>query len=181
MHGLATAGVHGYIGGTLGQAHSSFEDPFVFLMHANVDRLFAMWQTAPGKAWRLDPQQVYGIEGNSTGNTGILTSMEPWAGGTGTRPWAPPENQILAKNCKDPSVVAPPCHDVTFQITDGPKRLTGPIATTFETPLGDTVTTPHAAGYTVPKAYVWISFRGTAAGDEATGEVTIHCNETSQD
>lgn len=221
MHGLATAGVHGYIGGTIGQAHSSFEDPFVFLLHSNVDRLFAMWQSAPGKAWRLDPAQVYGSEKDTVGNTGIKTLMEPWAGGSGIRPWAPPENQIVAKDCRHPSVVAPPCYDtmpnvpativldtaainfndvpvgektvrpvvftvyacqaVSFVITDGPKRLTGPASTAFETPLGEAVVVPHAAGYTVPKAYVWISFRGTAAGDMATGEVTVHCNENGQD
>ena len=51
---------HGYVGGDIGGAHQSFEDPFVFLLHSNVDRLFAMWQTQPGQEWRLDPNQVYG-------------------------------------------------------------------------------------------------------------------------
>ena len=37
------------------QAHYSFHDPFVFLLHSNVDRLFAMWQTATGPPERLDP------------------------------------------------------------------------------------------------------------------------------
>jgi hypothetical protein len=73
------------------------------------------------------------------------------------------------------------CQEVNFAITDGPKRLTGPASTAFETPLGTTVVVPHAAGYTMPKAYVWISFKGTAAGDLATGEVTVHCNENGQD
>jgi hypothetical protein len=36
--------IHGYIGGDIGAQHQAFEDPFVFLLHANVDRLFAMWQ-----------------------------------------------------------------------------------------------------------------------------------------
>src|SRR4029079_4552622 len=45
--------VHGYIGGDIGAQHQAFEDPFVFLLHANVDRLFAMWQTVPGQEWRL--------------------------------------------------------------------------------------------------------------------------------
>ncbi|MDQ2880805.1 MAG: tyrosinase family protein [Actinomycetota bacterium] len=27
--------------------HFSFHDPFVFLIHSNVDRLWAMWQEAP--------------------------------------------------------------------------------------------------------------------------------------
>ena len=39
---------HGYIGGTLSDAHYSFHDPFVFLLHSNMDRLWAEWQTMPG-------------------------------------------------------------------------------------------------------------------------------------
>ncbi len=37
--------------------------------------------------------------------------MEPWAGGSGLRPWAPPENQIVVKDARHPTVVAPPCYD----------------------------------------------------------------------
>jgi hypothetical protein len=103
--------VHGYIGGTIGNGHTAFEDPFVFLLHSNVDRLFAMWQTMPGREWRLDPNQVYGAEDGTTGTNGIQTAMEPWAGGSGLRPWAPPENEIEVKNAKHPSIVAPPCYD----------------------------------------------------------------------
>ncbi len=121
---------HGYIGGTLGDAHRSFRDPFVFLLHSNVDRLFALWQLQPGKAWRLDPEQVYGSESDTVADNpfprdvGILTPMEPWAGVNApgaesgvqlVRPWADPENwQLLPQNqkkSKDPSVVAPPRYD----------------------------------------------------------------------
>jgi Common central domain of tyrosinase len=35
---------HSYIGGTLGNADTSFREPFVFLLHSNVDRLFVLWQ-----------------------------------------------------------------------------------------------------------------------------------------
>jgi len=107
MHG----GMHYYIGGTIAEGHTSFQDPFVFLLHANVDRLFAMWQTAPRKTWRLDPMKVYGNESDTTGETGITTPMEPWAGKSGIRPWALPEKQIIVKDSKDPSVVAPPRYD----------------------------------------------------------------------
>jgi len=99
---------HGYIGGTIGNAHSSFEDPFVFLLHANVDRLWAKWQREPGQQWRLDPARVYGDEGT---DPRILENMQPWAGGTGTRPWAPPENQQQNKNCKHPTIVEPPRYE----------------------------------------------------------------------
>ncbi len=99
---------HGYIGGTIGFAHSSFEDPFVFLLHANVDRLWAKWQREPGQQWRLDPARVYGDEGT---DPRILENLQPWAGGTGTRPWAPPENQQQVKNCKHPTIVEPPRYE----------------------------------------------------------------------
>src|SRR5450756_2794657 len=99
---------HGYIGGTLAFQHYSFHDPFVFLLHSNADRLLAMWQTAAGKAWRLDPDRVYGSVGNAPA---IVSNLEPWAGGEGLRPWAPPDNQQVAKNCKHPSVVIPPRYD----------------------------------------------------------------------
>jgi Common central domain of tyrosinase/von Willebrand factor type A domain len=128
---------HGFIGGVIGDAHTSFRDPFVFLLHSNVDRLFALWQLQSGHPERLDPSQVYGAWSATTGsgdvalgnpNWGILSPLEPWAGpaaqnsSTGvvanvsaTRPWAAPENeQNLAENQKDsrhPSVVQPPCYD----------------------------------------------------------------------
>jgi hypothetical protein len=56
---------HGYISGTIGDPHASFRDPFVFLIHSNVDRLFATWQLQPGHPERLDPATVYGSEGNA--------------------------------------------------------------------------------------------------------------------
>jgi hypothetical protein len=134
-HGAA----HGYIGGNLGDAHLSFRDPFVFLLHANIDRLWAMWQRQPNQPKRLDPasQEVYGSEGNSIGqgdvengdpNWGILSPLEPWAGynaqtpQTGQitslwpiRPWFAPENEQNQpgnlKDSKDISVVIPPSYD----------------------------------------------------------------------
>jgi Common central domain of tyrosinase len=116
-HGAA----HGYIGGNLGDAHLSFRDPFVFLLHANIDRLWAMWQRQPVfAAQRLDPAHVYNTEENSTiiagqdnvevGEPfwGIQLPLAPWAGFAAqtqmthvwpVRPWAaapagqPPEDE----------------------------------------------------------------------------------------
>jgi hypothetical protein len=124
---------HSHIGGVLGDPHTSFRDPFVFLLHSNVDRLFALWQLQPGHPERLDPAQVYGAWSNTKGtgdvatgapNWGILSPLEPWAGPeaqnstTGvianvraTRPWYAPENEQVVKNCKHPSVVYPPRYD----------------------------------------------------------------------
>ena len=116
-HGAA----HSYIGGNLGDPHLSFRDPFVFLLHSNIDRLWAMWQRQPGfAAQRLDPAQVYDTEENSTiiagkNNVefgepywGIQLPLAPWAGFAAqtqmthvwpVRPWAaapagqPPEDE----------------------------------------------------------------------------------------
>ena len=104
-------GVHPYVGGTIGPAHTAFEDPFVFLLHSNVDRLFAQWQmnnNSFGNEWRLNPDDVYG---NKTSDPEILESLEPWAGGKGTRPWTVGDGQIVVKNSKHPSVVKPTCYD----------------------------------------------------------------------
>lgn len=100
--------VHGYIGGNIGAQHSAFEDPFVYLLHSNLDRIWAMWQRVPGREWRLDPNQVYGSEDT---DIRITETLEPWDGGSGLRPWAPPDNQQVVKNSKHASVVTPPWYD----------------------------------------------------------------------
>lgn len=132
---------HAYIGGTLIEqgGHNSFRDPFVFLLHSNIDRLFALWQRAPGQRWRLRPGEVYGNESRS-GNCespssceseealrGILTPLDPWAGNPRNvnaiwrvRPWAPPENEEKIKNSHDWSVVAPPPYECPPGMCDDP-------------------------------------------------------------
>jgi len=120
---------HSYIGGTIGDPHTSFRDPFVFLIHSNVDRLFAGWQLVRGNEWRLDPQQVYGPEAASIalGSTspyvvvGLKTMLSPWCGFgypyecnkttiqgeveepgvNDVRPWTYPENFHRDPNLKD--------------------------------------------------------------------------------
>jgi hypothetical protein len=136
---------HGFIGGTLSNAHTSFRDPVAFFLHSNLDRLWAMWQRDPLHPERLDPAHVYDYSPSdwinpATGQPqpeqgsgdvqsgepwwGFSSPLEPWAGPgaqtmtTGiianvqaTRPWAPPENQQVYKDCRDPSVVMPPSYD----------------------------------------------------------------------
>ncbi|RPF31751.1 tyrosinase family protein [Streptomyces sp. TLI_185] len=133
------AAMHSYIGGpggTLTDPHQSFRDPFVFLLHSNVDRLFAMWQRDPAHPERLDPARVYGAWGNTTGSGdvtsehpkwGILSPLEPWSGpdaqtsATGvitnvvkTRPWCAPEKLASFKDSLDPSIVTPRSYDTAL-------------------------------------------------------------------
>lgn len=212
--------MHGFV--AMGGAHVSFRDPFVFLLHSNVDRLFAMWQTAVGHPERLNPATVYGTDGTSP--SVLDANIQPWSGVPPTvRPWAPPENDLDAHSYKHPSVVRPPCYDtlptfpatvtletpsITFNdipegetaaraivfsavscdpvnlaISAGPSLVSGPAGTTFATfpTLGGSVAIPHISSSIPPRGRIWISYRGTAAGDTATGTVTVHCTETGQD
>ena len=104
---------HGHIGGTLSDAHISFRDPIVFLVHANVDRIFARWQTDPAHPERLVPETVYGAD---SGDSEINDDVEPWSGGADTRPWSAPESQGVSFNYKHASVVVPPCYDTNHNL-----------------------------------------------------------------
>ncbi len=203
--------VHGYIGGDIGVDHRAFEDPLVFLLHSNVDRLWAMWQTQPGYEWRLDSAQHYGVE---TTDPAITELMEPWAGATGLRPWAPPENQIESKSSLDPTVVQPPCYDTLSLSVELASPISGAPITFNAVP--ESVTTVRAAvfeirsctditlevidgpgvgfdtplGTTTEVAYshewpyqgrVWVSFTGTTAGSSNNGSITIRCIETGEE
>ena len=107
---------HGYIGGSIGNGHTSFRDPFVFLLHTNVDRLFAMWQFAD-PVQRLDPMTVYGVDPNNPFWYG--RTLNPWDGAGRTRPWAAPEFEDVEKDYLDPSIVTPPRYDTLPPAGDG--------------------------------------------------------------
>jgi hypothetical protein len=134
-----TTGAHGeahsYIGGNLLNPHLSFRDPFVFFLHANIDRLWATWQLQPGHTERLDPAQVYNTEENSTTIAGkndvevgepywgIQLPLAPWAGFAAqkelldvwpVRPWEPPEYEQVLNNSRDLTVVLPPLYDTNL-------------------------------------------------------------------
>ena len=138
MHNYA----HGYIGGVIGDSHTSFRDPFVFLIHSNVDRLFAAWQLQYGNEWRLDQKYIYGAESNSKSigtppelTVGILAKLTPWCGIDNSdsdpniddvRPWASPDNwhkiplsypeekDNIYKDSKHASIIKPPKYDDMF-------------------------------------------------------------------
>jgi len=108
-------GVHVNFGpGNIGDptGHQAFNDPMVFLLHANVDRLYAMWQCQPGQEWRLDVTQVYGVEASTTGEDGLSTNtLAPWDGSSGVHPFNPTGGLTRVKPYLDPSLVVPPCYD----------------------------------------------------------------------
>lgn len=117
---------HNYIGGTIVQPHYSFHDPFVFLLHSNLDRLWARWQTDPAHPDRLLPASAYA--GLTSAELTALTTerVEPWAGGTGLEPWASDATKQAVINYFDVSVVTPPCYDTnlsTFQVLEAENPL----------------------------------------------------------
>ncbi len=108
-------GVHVRFGpGNLGDptGHEAFQDPFVFMLHANVDRLYAEWQTEPGQEWRLDVAQVYGNDTAIAGDDAITgNTLAPWDGSAGAFPFTPAGGLVNVKSYLDPSLVVPPCYD----------------------------------------------------------------------
>ena len=119
---------HGYIGGCLSNDQYSFHDFFVFLLHSNVDRLFARWQTRHDKppnqifSWRLLPNRVYGH--SLLSSIPLRDDVHPWAAIKQPliRPWAPPDNWQTnppngwpikegLKKYTDITIVTPPKYD----------------------------------------------------------------------
>jgi hypothetical protein len=119
--------MHGFV--NMGGQHISFRDPFVFLLHSNVDRLFALWQTDPLHPERLNGNTVYGSESNIDVPVGSVKqnlnhNVEPWSTGDSfdqfgiehvTRPWYKPENEGVPHTYKDPSIVHPPPYDTNHE------------------------------------------------------------------
>ena len=100
--------MHGFV--AMGSQHISFRDPFVFLLHSNVDRLFALWQMQLGKQERLDPNLVYGPEDDPRLNRDV----EPWSTGHAfdmfgdehfTRPWYAPRARVSRKRTSIPRLL----------------------------------------------------------------------------
>jgi hypothetical protein len=111
---------HSYIGGTITDPHFSFHDPFVFLLHSNLDRIWATWQRAPGHQDRLDPARAYGTIATDEGQPANYFDewVQPWAGiardgtlQTDLNPWKSDASQQAQVPYNDPSVVIPASYD----------------------------------------------------------------------
>ena len=146
--------MHGFV--SMGGPHISFRDPFVFLLHSNLDRLFARWQTDPTHPERLEPDTVYGTESNADVLVGaeiqnVNHNVEPWSTGHShdqfgnehfTRPWCAPENEGAPHNYKHPSIILPPCYDTNHNnvpIVQVQNVGNPPVINFNDVPSGDTV------------------------------------------
>jgi Common central domain of tyrosinase len=111
---------HSYIGGTINREHFSFHDPFVFLLHSNLDRLWATWQRMPGHQDRLDPAHAYGtIVADLQEPANYFDELvQPWAGvgldgslQTDLNPW---KDDLLSREhvaYNDSSIIIPASYD----------------------------------------------------------------------
>ena len=97
-HGLA----HTSFGGSIGSIGTAARDPLFFLLHANVDRLWAKWQRRFG---RFDPALAasFGAPPSRIGHN-LPDTMWPWNGITGApRPPTAPGGTLASS----PSITAP--------------------------------------------------------------------------
>jgi tyrosinase len=94
-HGLA----HTSFGGSISSIPTAAKDPLFFLLHCNVDRLWAKWQRQNG---RFDPAQAASYDsnvGNPIGHN-LSDTMWPWNGVTGApRPPTAPGGAMAASPC----------------------------------------------------------------------------------
>jgi IgA Peptidase M64 len=77
------------------------------------------------------------------------------------------------------------CRDMSFFVTDGPRRLDGgpeeidgtPV---LDLPLGSSFTSPALPGGAARTAHLWITYRATDPGDLLLGVITIESLETGE-
>jgi len=144
-----------YIRGTIGNSHYSFHDPFVFLLHSNLDRLWATWQRTPGHPERLDASidpatgtaRAYGTILADTGNPSNYFDelVQPWAGvrldhvvDTDLEPWRSDVSKRISVSYRDPSIIIPHSYDTaphsSYIVTERDTFSTVELQTTLTYP-----------------------------------------------
>jgi tyrosinase len=103
MEGNPHGSAHVSFGGSISSIGTAARDPLFFLLHCNVDRLWAKWQRQFG---RFNPALAASYDSNASNPIGhnLPDTMWPWNGITGgTRPPTAPGGAMAAS----PSVSAP--------------------------------------------------------------------------
>ena len=103
MEGNPHGSAHTSFGGSISSIGTAAKDPLFFLLHCNVDRLWAKWQKQNG---RFDPAQAASYDSNPGNPIGhnLPDTMWPWNGVTGApRPPTAPGGAMAAS----PTVSAP--------------------------------------------------------------------------
>ena len=99
MEGNPHATAHTSWDGFIRQIETAAKDPLFFLLHCNVDRLWAKWQRQNG---RFDPAQAASYDSNPGNPIGhnLVDTMWPWNGITGSpRPPTAPGGAMATSPC----------------------------------------------------------------------------------
>jgi tyrosinase len=103
MEGDPHGNAHVSFNGPINSVPTAARDPLFFLLHCNVDRLWAHWQIQNGRFDKADPDSYTGDPGNPIGHN-LADTMWPWNGVTGApRPPTAPGGALADSFC----VVAP--------------------------------------------------------------------------
>ncbi|HEU0009528.1 MAG TPA: tyrosinase family protein [Verrucomicrobiae bacterium] len=114
IEGPSHNNAHCYINGTM-CSQSAARDPIFFMLHANADRLWAMWQRLNNaNVDRWTPSQAYDT---SQLDPVITSTLIPWNGASGISPWTIAGGYIINKTPTHHSIVYPPTYeDVLLKI-----------------------------------------------------------------
>jgi tyrosinase len=99
MEGNPHGSAHTSFGGSVSSISTAARDPLFFLLHCNVDRLWAKWQRQLG---RFDAAQAASYDSNPANPIGhnLPDSMWPWNGITGSpRPPTAPGGALAPSPC----------------------------------------------------------------------------------
>src|SRR5207244_9748589 len=110
---------HCYIGGTMCTLNAA-RDPIFFMLHANCDRLWALWQRRNSS--NVDPWTPSQAYDASQAAAAITSDLRPWDGTDGFSPWqnalpGDPNGYVIHKTPTHHSIVYPPPYeDVLLKI-----------------------------------------------------------------
>lgn len=99
LEGNPHGSAHTSFGGSISSIQTAARDPLFFLLHCNVDRLWAKWQRQVG---RFDPARAASYDSNPANPIGhnLPDTMWPWNGITGgARPPTAPGGAMAASPC----------------------------------------------------------------------------------
>jgi tyrosinase len=96
MEGDPHGQAHVSFGGSISEIDTAARDPLFFLLHNNVDRLWAKWQWLFGRTNPAEPNAYAAPAGNRIGHR-LPDSMWPWNGITGSpRPSTAPGGELAS-------------------------------------------------------------------------------------
>ena len=99
LEGNPHGSAHVSFGGSISSIPTAARDPLFFLLHCNVDRLWAKWQRQLGRFDQAQAASYDSSPGNPTGHN-LPDTMWPWNGITGgTRPPTAPGGSLAPSPC----------------------------------------------------------------------------------